>query len=105
MKKPSAFVIAAVENFMANKPGLGEKFKSEYQSYYGFVAAKVTKEPFAAPFVSAHHLAASLDVSLKSLERLRMSGGGPPYIKVRKQVRYPIVELDNWIRENLTDQG
>lgn len=104
MKKPSAFVMGQVHDFIANQATMGEKFKAENNSYYGFVATKGNWGPFSSPFLTPAHLAKALGVSVKTLERLRMSGGGPKFIKVSKQVRYPIVELDNWVRENLMQQ-
>ena len=45
-------------------------------------------------------LAAYLQVSLKTLERMRADGSGPPFKKLlNKTIRYPIATLDLWLAE------
>ena len=38
--------------------------------------------------MSQPQLARRLEVSLRTLERWRVEGGGPPFLKVRRRVRY-----------------
>lgn len=69
------------------------------QSIYGFKAT-----PKNGPFLTPRQLAEILKVSLKTLERLRKRGGGPPFIKFGGgQIRYPVVGLDAWLKNN--EQG
>jgi hypothetical protein len=37
--------------------------------------------------------------STSYLEKLRVVGGGPPFIKVGKAVRYKLADLDTWLEE------
>lgn len=73
------------------------KKKKAAESYYGFIA----QHGKCIPFLTPKQLAKALAVSLKTLERQRRAKTGPPFIKMEKHVRYPIVELDRWVRENL----
>ncbi len=41
---------------------------------------------------AASHLA----LSKSYLEKLRLSGGGPPFFKIGKAVRYKFADLDAW---------
>jgi hypothetical protein len=99
-KEPSALVMGLVNEFWENQPPLSEKLKAECNSYYGFAAPKGEWGQLL-PFLTPALLSEALAVSIKTLERLRNEGSGPAYIKVGKQIRYPIVELDNWVREVL----
>lgn len=41
-----------------------------------------------------------LQVSIRTLQGWRLSGGGPPFIKLgRRSVRYRMSDLDRWIEE------
>jgi excisionase family DNA binding protein len=40
-----------------------------------------------------------LRISVRTLERLRVSGGGPTYIKTGRLVRYRQSDLDKWISD------
>ena len=42
-----------------------------------------------------------LRVSVRTLERLRVSGGGPSYIKTGRLVRYRQADLDRWIADRV----
>ncbi len=104
MKKPSAFIGKIFDEILNQGKPLGDKLKETVKSYYGFVPEKGKFGPFSAPFLTPALLAKSLMVSKKTLERWRIAGGGPPFIMVSKQVRYPIVELDNWVRASLINR-
>jgi excisionase family DNA binding protein len=41
--------------------------------------------------------ASFLSLSLRTLERLRVSGGGPLFVKCGRSVRYRQSDLDSWI--------
>ena len=105
MKKPSAFVVGLFHDYINNEPKIGDKLKAAYNSEYGFVAAEGKWGPFAAPFLTPAHLAKAFAVSQKTLERWRLDGNGPSYLKVGKQIRYPVSELDRWVRLNLINHG
>jgi excisionase family DNA binding protein len=42
-----------------------------------------------------------LRLSERTLERWRVIGGGPAYVKLGKRVLYPRAELDKWIVSHL----
>jgi hypothetical protein len=39
-------------------------------------------------------------ISSRSLERLRLTGGGPVYSKVGRLIRYNSVDLEDWMRRD-----
>jgi len=41
--------------------------------------------------------AAFLRLSVRTLDRLRVEGGGPRYAKIRKSIRYRQADLDHWL--------
>jgi predicted DNA-binding transcriptional regulator AlpA len=41
--------------------------------------------------------AAFLRLSSRTLDRLRHSGGGPRYLKLRRSIRYRQADLDRWL--------
>jgi hypothetical protein len=41
-----------------------------------------------------------LSLSPRTLERLRLSGDGPRYCKLRRSVRYRQCDLDAWLSRN-----
>lgn len=74
------------------------KNKKAAASYYGFIAQHGKNIPFLTPA----RLVVALGISLKTLERWRKDGKGPAFVRTAtKRIRYPIVELDRWVRENL----
>lgn len=40
-------------------------------------------------------------LSKPTLERLRLTGEGPPYVKLKKSVRYRRADLDEWLASRL----
>ena len=46
--------------------------------------------------ISEKEAAQRYPYSVKWYQRMRWQGGGPPYIKVRGRVMYPLMELDEW---------
>jgi len=84
---------------------LDEKIKSSHKSEYGFTSGKCKCCPWIGLFLTSRDLAKIMSVSVKTIERWRDEGGGPPYLKVSKQYRYPVVVLDKWVRESLITQG
>ena len=48
-----------------------------------------------------------LGISSSKLEKLRVYGGGPPYVKIGRAVRYRVEDLDQWVEcqlQNSTSQ-
>jgi Helix-turn-helix domain len=50
-----------------------------------------------SPLLTQRQAAAILSISVRSLERMRVSGGGPVYLKIRHSVRYQQETLERWI--------
>jgi excisionase family DNA binding protein len=44
--------------------------------------------------------AALLSLSPRTLERLRHSGGGPRYLKIKRSVRYRLDWVQSWLDRN-----
>jgi predicted DNA-binding transcriptional regulator AlpA len=40
-------------------------------------------------------------LSVSMLEKLRVYGGGPPYLKIGRSVRYRVADLDTWLAARL----
>lgn len=81
---------------LAELSQLQQKNAAASQSHYGFKAT-----PKNGPFLTPRQLADILKVSVKTLERLRKRGGGPPFIKFGGgQIRYPVVGLDAWLKDH-----
>ena len=55
---------------------------------------------FADPLVTAGQAAAYLSVAESSLEKWRMHGRGPKYVKLGRAVRYRISDLNAWVSES-----
>ena len=106
MKKISPHISAMAQEFMAGEVIAQKKLKVDCYSYYGFVA----KLGFYIRFLTPKQLAIALQISTKTLERWRKAAGGPPFVQTgnsltgKKFIRYPIVELDKWVKENLIEQ-
>lgn len=47
-------------------------------------------------YVDTKGAAAYLGLSVETMERLRVTGGGPEFIKLTKSVRYRLDDLDSW---------
>ena len=87
------------EKELADFSELQKKNVAASQSSYGFKAA-----PKNGPFLTPRQLAEILKVSVKTLERMRKRGDGPPFVKFGGgQIRYPVVGLDAWLRDH--EQG
>jgi hypothetical protein len=43
-----------------------------------------------------------LGISRSALEKLRVYGGGAPYLKLGRSVRYRTVDLDRWAESHIT---
>lgn len=47
-------------------------------------------------------VASLLGISTRTLERYRVSGTGPRYVKLGKLVRYLKTDIDAWIEQNIS---
>ena len=56
------------------------------------------------PFVDTEAAARYLALSPHSLECYRSLGGGPPFYKFGKFVRYAVVDLEGWAAERRRDR-
>lgn len=45
-------------------------------------------------------LAEKLDCSTRTLERRRLVGDGPPFIKIGQKIRYPLPAFEKWLEAN-----
>jgi predicted DNA-binding transcriptional regulator AlpA len=58
--------------------------------------------PAAAPVIVDTDGAASLTgLSRSNLEKLRVAGSGPPFVKYGKAVRYRVADLNAWIEAHV----
>ena len=58
------------------------------------------------PMSSIVHLtpretAKHLRVTERTLERRRLVGDGPPFVKIGSSIRYPLPELEKWLAERM----
>ena len=49
------------------------------------------------PLLKLHDAAAICSLSERTLERLRVSGAGPKFVRLGKSVRYQLDDLEEWI--------
>jgi excisionase family DNA binding protein len=52
----------------------------------------------SVPLLTETEVAQRLKVSLACLRRWRLENRGPSFLKVGSLVRYPVDELDSWLR-------
>jgi predicted DNA-binding transcriptional regulator AlpA len=50
-----------------------------------------------SPLLTQREAAAILAISVRTLERIRVTGSGPRYIKVSHSVRYREADLEAWL--------
>ena len=59
--------------------------------------------------LTVNDAASSLSLSVAFLNRLRLTGGGPVFVRLGRAVRYSPADLDNWIaarrRTSTADTG
>ena len=48
--------------------------------------------------LSTKEAAQYMGISPRTLEKYRLTGGGPPYFKVFQRVVYDQIDLDDWMR-------
>ncbi len=59
-------------------------------------AARASKARQGCPFLNTAQAAHYVGLSPRTLEKMRVCGGGPEFRKHGRQVRYHIDELDGW---------
>ena len=97
MNKISAPIAGMVDSFLQELKSSPAAPKPA-PSIFGF---KAQGTPYNC--LKPKQLAAYLQVSLKTLERMRADGSGPLPIKLHNGcIRYPIVPLDAWMMEQWT---
>ncbi|MCZ4343762.1 helix-turn-helix domain-containing protein [Sphingomonadaceae bacterium G21617-S1] len=52
--------------------------------------------PNASPFLSNEEAASFLNLSPRTLEKMRVVGGGPPFCKFGRRVAYAVGDLEAW---------
>ena len=88
------FLSKALADFYAD----ADQRKKDSGSIWGFYEKKGVNIPFLSP----KRLSQQLGLSIKTLERMRKDGSGPPFIRTgSKQIRYPIIELDRWVSRQI----
>jgi len=103
MKDVHSLVSATLHDMMTGKKPLSSQLKAGTFSEYGF-SFGTDKWGGVRPFLTTDELAKALQVSVRTLERCREDCIGPRSIKVGHQFRYPIAELDAWVRKSLQQQ-
>ncbi len=59
---------------------------------------KVFPPPNSFPsYINEREAAVMISVSVKTLQRWRHNLSGPPYIKLKHLVRYPVEDLQSWL--------
>lgn len=61
-----------------------------------------------SPLLDEASSAEYLRLSRSTLQKMRVVGGGPAYVKLGRRVRYPIKDLDSWLmarRRNSTSES
>ena len=53
--------------------------------------------PNSSVYLNEREAAVMIGVSVKTLQRWRYSRSGPPYIKLKHLVRYPVEDLQSWL--------
>lgn len=53
----------------------------------------------SAKFWTPEQMANELQITTEYLSQLRSRGGGPPFVKVGRTVRYPQYAVAKWIQE------
>jgi hypothetical protein len=61
--------------------------------------AEVTVASGLPRYINEKDVASCLGVSIALLRKLRLKGGGPPFVKISKCVRYEVEALTRWMSE------
>ena len=53
------------------------------------------------PLLTQDEAAELLKLSVRTVERLRVSGSGPKFLKIRNSVRYRLEDVQSWVTSRL----
>jgi excisionase family DNA binding protein len=53
------------------------------------------------PLLTQDEAAELLKLSVRTVERLRVSGSGPKFLKIRNSVRYRLEDVQSWVASRL----
>jgi excisionase family DNA binding protein len=53
------------------------------------------------PLLTQDEVADQLKLSVRTVERLRVSSGGPKFLKIRNSVRYRPADVEQWLASRL----
>ena len=56
--------------------------------------------PEIVTLLTPGELAEHLDCSERTLERRRLAGDGPPFVKIGQKIRYPLPAFEKWLEAN-----
>jgi excisionase family DNA binding protein len=65
------------------------------------VADALRDELHAGDVLTTRQAASYLKLASETLEQMRTAGGGPPFVKLARMVRYRRTDLDSWLSERL----
>jgi excisionase family DNA binding protein len=70
---------------------------AELEQLANLIAGRLAESRLIAYVFTTKEAAAYLKVSHQYLEIARVKGGGPPYVKLSRAVRYRRQDLDTWL--------
>lgn len=98
-QNPPSPVAGAKDGILTNYTQITQTIKAASQSLYGFKAQEGKNIPFLTPKQAAQQIG----ISVKTLERMRKDGSGPPFTKLNKKIiRYPIIGLEAWLSARMS---
>ncbi len=62
--------------------------------------AEVKRRPLYENLVNENIAAEALGVSVSKLQKFRVTGDGPAFVKIGRQVRYDLRELQKYVEQN-----
>ncbi len=62
--------------------------------------AEVKRRPLYENLVNENIAAEALGVSVSKLQKFRVTGDGPAFVKIGRQVRYDLRELQRYVEQN-----
>ena len=57
----------------------------------------IAQFPSTSPCLTPQEAAAYIRTGVRTLERWRHVGGGPPFVKVGRKVAYRLADLETWL--------
>ncbi len=62
--------------------------------------AEVKRRPLYENYVNENIASEALGVSVSKLQKFRVTGDGPAFVKIGRQVRYDLRELQRYVEQN-----